>query len=294
MRNRRLYVASLEERAATLERELDHLARIAAADERAAIARELHDVVAHSLSVMIIQADGGTYAFDHDPDQARRALTVVAATGREALEDMRRLVAVLRGDGSPTPAAALSPASADPAVSDDRRRITLDQLDVLVERARSAGLTVRFECTGARPDLPPAVELTVYRIVQEALTNVLRHAGPRADVRLCLEYQPEAVHLAVTDDGGDRPVPLAAQDLTGQPIRPGHGLVGMQERASVHGGQFAAGPRAEGGWRVAATVPVPAPGPAAPLPQSPPVPTSLPELSPEPQPATVLAPRGTG
>ena len=114
MRNRRLYVATLEERAATLERERDHLARIAAADERASIARELHDVVAHSLSVMIVQADGGTYAFDRDPEQARRALSTVAETGRDALEDMRRLVAVLRS-------------STDSPPEGDRRRITLDQ-----------------------------------------------------------------------------------------------------------------------------------------------------------------------
>src|SRR5215831_346809 len=147
MRNRRLYVATLEERAATLERELDHLARIAAADERAAIARELHDVVAHSLAVMIVQADGGTYAFDRDPELARRALSVVATTGRDALEDMRRLVAVLRGASQEAP-------------DEDRRRITIDQLDALVERARSAGLSVRFTQSGARPQLPPAVELT--------------------------------------------------------------------------------------------------------------------------------------
>jgi signal transduction histidine kinase len=239
MRNRRLYVATLESRAATLERERDHLTRIAAADERAAIARELHDVVAHSVSVMIVQADGGTYAFDRDPEQARRALSVVAATGRDALEDMRRLVSVLRG-GEPEPV---------PAMDDDRRRITLDQLDSLVEGARSAGLSLRFATVGTRPDLPAAVELTVYRIVQEALTNVLRHNGPRATVELCLEYRADAVRVTVADDGQ-----LAA--LAPGPIRAGHGLVGMRERVAVHGGQFAAGPDPHGGWRVTAAVPV--------------------------------------
>jgi signal transduction histidine kinase len=246
MRNRRLYVATLEERAATLERELDHLARIAAADERASIARELHDVVAHSLSVMIVQADGGTYAFERDPELARRALSVVAATGRDALEDMRRLVAVLRG------------ASQESAADEDRRRITIEQLDALVERARSAGLSVRFSQNGARPELPPAIELTVYRIVQEALTNVLRHAGPRAGVELCLEYGGEAVGLSVTDDGGTLGA-LVATD-PGRPLpdpaRAGHGLVGMRERVSVHGGQFSAGPSPQGGWRVTATLPL--------------------------------------
>ena len=241
MRNRRLYVATLEERAATLERERDHLARIAAADERASIARELHDVVAHSLSVMIVQADGGTYAFDRDPEQARRALSTVAETGRDALDDMRRLVAVLRSDTAPS-------ATASPSNSDDRRRITLDQLDALAERARSAGLAVALVEQGARPSLPAAVELTVYRIVQEALTNVLRHAGTGAAVELCLSYGPESVSLSVVDDGGGL-VPVGA------PSQAGHGLVGMRERISVHGGHFAAGPRPDGGWRVTATVP---------------------------------------
>jgi signal transduction histidine kinase len=241
MRNRRLYVATLEERAATLERERDHLAQIAAADERASIARELHDVVAHSLSVMIVQADGGTYAFDRDPEQARRALSTVAETGRDALEDMRRLVAVLRSDTAPSGAPS-------PRNEDDRRRITLDQLDALAERARSAGLAVALVEEGARPSLPAAVELTVYRIVQEALTNVLRHAGTGAAVELCLSYGPESVSLSVVDDGGGL-VPVGA------PHQAGHGLVGMRERISVHGGHFAAGPRPEGGWRVTATVP---------------------------------------
>ena len=247
MRNRRRYVATLEERAATLERERDHLARIAAADERAAIARELHDVVAHSLSVMIVQADGGTYAFDRDPEQARRALSTVAETGRDALEDMRRLVAVLRSDSPPVAGSASGP-------EDDRRRITLDQLDALADRARSAGLAVTLLEKGARSPLPDAVELTVYRIVQEALTNVLRHAGPGAAVELCLEYGPESVSLSVVDDGGG----LAGLVPAGAPLVPsqaGHGLVGMRERISVHGGHFAAGPRTDGGWRVSATVP---------------------------------------
>jgi signal transduction histidine kinase len=240
MRNRRLYVATLEERAATLERERDHLARIAAADERAAIARELHDVVAHSLSVMIVQADGGTYAFDRDPEQARRALSTVAETGRDALEDMRRLVAVLR-----------SSADSPPVPEGDRRRITLDQLDALVERARSAGLAVALVEDGHQPSLTDAVELTVYRIMQEALTNVLRHAGPGAAVELCLSYGPDSVSLSVVDDGGGL-VPVGAP----LPSAVGHGLVGMRERISVHGGHFEAGPRADGGWRVTATVPV--------------------------------------
>ena len=146
LRNRRIYVATLEEKAATLEREREHLARIAVADERAAIARELHDVVAHSLSVMIVQADGGGYALDRDPDLARRALRTVGETGREALEDMRRLVDVLRGPRL--------------EADDARAPVTLDRLDPLVERARSAGVTVDVDVAGERPALPPALEVS--------------------------------------------------------------------------------------------------------------------------------------
>src|SRR5947199_615880 len=165
VRVRRIYVAGLEERAATLERERQHLARIAVADERAAIARELHDVVAHSLAVMIVQADGGRYAFETDPAKARAALGTVADTGRAALEDMRRLVGVLRGTGT----------GAEP--EPERRWATVEELDTLVERARSAGLVVDVSTEGDPGPLSAAVGLAVYRIVQEALTNVLRHTG---------------------------------------------------------------------------------------------------------------------
>ncbi|HZM78929.1 MAG TPA: sensor histidine kinase [Candidatus Limnocylindrales bacterium] len=236
MRNRRIYVATLEEKAATLEREREHLARIAVADERATIARELHDVVAHSLSVMIVQADGGRYAFDSDPDQARQALTTVAETGREALADMRRLVEVLRST------------QVEPDGADARITVALDHLDQLVERARSAGVTVDVEVTGQRPPLPPAVEVSLYRIVQEALTNVLRHAGAGAHVRLRLRYTPEAVSVSVIDDGGEATVRSAAHGS-------GHGLVGMRERVHVHGGELTVGP-AEAGWAVEATIPL--------------------------------------
>jgi signal transduction histidine kinase len=239
VRARRLYVRGLEERAATLEREREHLAQIAVADERAAIARELHDVVAHSLAVMIVQADGGRYAFDTDPAQARTALDTVAATGRDALEDMRRLVGVLRGSGSTAPEEA----------PEDRRRLTMDALDTLVERATSAGLEVVVETTGTRTPLAPAIELAAYRIVQEALTNVLRHAGRHAKVTLGVEYRPGALALSIVDDGGEGPVEAV-------PHEAGNGLVGMRERVSVHNGQFQAGPRLDGGWSVLATLPL--------------------------------------
>jgi signal transduction histidine kinase len=239
VRARRIYVSGLEERAATLEREREHLAQIAVADERAAIARELHDVVAHSLAVMIVQADGGRYAFDSDPGQARMALDTVASTGREALEDMRRLVGVLRGTASSLPEEA----------PEGRQRITMDGLDALVERARSAGLYVTVETTGDRVPLAPTVELAAYRIVQEALTNVLRHAGRHAKVTLSVGYEPGALQLSIVDDGGERPAP---SEGTGT----GNGLVGMRERVSVHNGQFSAGPRLDGGWSVSVTLPL--------------------------------------
>jgi signal transduction histidine kinase len=250
MRTRRLRVALLEERAATLEREREHLARerehlarIAVADERATIARELHDIVAHSLSVMIVQADGGRYAFDTDPALARQALATVAATGREALADMRRLVGLLRGT---TP---------DDAVVDeasDWRRVGLAQLAPLVERARSAGLTVSFDADA--DGLPPSVELTVTRLVQESLTNALRHAGPGASVRLRVFRESGAVRVSCVDDGGGT-ARLGTADRSG----PGHGLLGMRERVAVHQGSVQAGPLPGGGWRVEAVIPLDTP-----------------------------------
>ncbi len=254
VRTRRIYVAGLEERAATAERERDHLAKIAVADERAAIARELHDVVAHSLAVMIVQADGASYALDGEPETAKVAIKQVAATGRDALEDMRRLVGVLRGTaGDPDPAA------------EDRRRVGLDQLDALVERACSAGLALTVTTRGERPEMPPAVELTAYRIIQEALTNVLRHAGPNARVRLCLGFGPAAVAVEVTDDGAGRLFGDGSEPARPRPPRAGaaveprpaggHGLIGMRERVAVHGGTFEAGPVLGGGWRVSASIP---------------------------------------
>ena len=244
MRVRRLYVLDLEERATTLERERENLARIAVADERAAIARELHDVVAHSLAVMIVQADGGRYAFEADPAQARAALETVAGTGREALEDMRRLVGVLRGT---QPEAAAAPAEPGDAV--DRRRVGLGQLPSLVERATSAGLVVKLRVEGPVATLPPALELAVFRVVQEALTNVIRHAGARAKVDLRIEVTPWNVLLSVVDDGG--PTPL------GGSVGVGHGLVGMRERVAVHAGTLDAGPGPERGWVVRASMPLP-------------------------------------
>jgi signal transduction histidine kinase len=238
VRTRRLYVVGLEERAATAERERDHLATIAVVEERASIARDLHDVVAHSMAVMIVQADGATYALDSDPEQAKLAIKQVATTGRDALEDMRRLVGVLRGT---------TVEQSDDTT--DRRRIGLDQLTTVVDRARSAGLTVTVDETGTRHRIPTGVELTVFRIVQEALTNVLRHAGPAAAVTIRLRYGPNVVDVEILDDGGGQ------LTVSPRPAAGGHGLVGMRERVTVHGGTFDAGPKLGGGWRVTVQVP---------------------------------------
>ncbi|MFC3502257.1 sensor histidine kinase [Micromonospora krabiensis] len=252
VRTRRLYVLSLEDRAATLEREREAEARAAVAGERTRIARELHDVVAHSMAVMIVQADGARFMLDRDPETARQAVKVVADTGRQALEEMRRLVGVLRETTPPEPATEPGDATGGTAVSGDpeHRRLALTELPTLLDRFRAAGLNVRHAVTGTPPALPPGLELTVYRVVQEALTNALKHAGVGADVELTLEHTADAVVVRVVDDGHGRPV-----------VRPapsgGHGLVGMRERVGVYDGTLTAGPRLAGGWQVEVRLPLP-------------------------------------
>jgi len=225
-------VAAYADRAATAEREHDHLVQLAAAAERAAIARELHDVVAHSLAVMIVQADGATFVVDQDPVRARTALRTVADVGRDALEDMHRIVAVLRGGSDDQP----------PIL-----RTGLDQLEVLAERARVAEVAVELLVTGDPSGMDPAEELTVVRLVQESLTNVLRHAGPGTSVEIAVELRDDTVEVSVADDGaGQAPVGGTSG---------GNGLVGMRERVLLHNGRLTAGPRAGSGWRVQAVLP---------------------------------------
>ncbi|MFC0006439.1 sensor histidine kinase [Micromonospora siamensis] len=244
VRTRRLYVRSLEERAATLEREREAEARAAVAGERARIARELHDVVAHSMAVMIAQADGARFTFDRDPDRAREAVRVVADTGRQALGEMRRLVGVLREP---------EPDVAEVVPEPTHRRAAVAELPALLDRFRAAGLRTTYTAP-AEPALPPGLELTVYRVVQEALTNALKHAGPGAAVTVELTRDDQAVVVRVVDDGRGR-----------RPERPappgGHGLVGMRERVGVYEGSLAVGPRPGGGWRVEARLPLPAADP---------------------------------
>ncbi|MGY1665683.1 sensor histidine kinase [Geodermatophilus sp. SYSU D00696] len=227
-------LSGLAERARLLEIERDQEMRLAATAERARIAREMHDVVAHSLSVVIAQADGGRYAGRADPGAATGALEAIAATGRQALTDMRALLGVLR-DGPAEQYAPQPDVAAVPALVDDVRASGLD-VDLLVEgepRPMSAG-----------------PQLAAYRIVQESLTNVLKHAGPDVRAWVRLHWRPDSLELSVLDDGRGAAAAVAAGDGAEQ------GLRGMQERAQLHRGRVEAGPHAGGGWRVHAVLPL--------------------------------------
>jgi signal transduction histidine kinase len=247
MRYRRAYYTSLEDRAARLEAERDAQAQIAAAAERARIARELHDVVAHNVSVMVVQADGASYALGSDPDRARQALAAISATGRQALTEMRRMLGVLRRDEDGTePERAPLPG--------------IGQLGELLEQARATGLAVSFTVEGVPEPLPDGAALAAYRIVQESLTNTRKHGGPRATAQVMLRYLEDALLLRITDDGQGAG---AASDGAG------HGLTGMRERVAIYGGWVQAGPRPAGGYQVTARLPLTPSAPATPAPASP-------------------------
>jgi signal transduction histidine kinase len=240
LRTRRAYLAQLEERAARLEKEREAQAKVAVAAERARIARELHDVVAHNVSVMVVQADGAAYVLDAAPDQAKKALETISSTGRQALAEMRRLLGVLRtgehkeeGEYVPQP--------------------DVEQIDELVEQCRSAGLPVDFKVEGTPRPLPSGVELTAYRIVQEALTNTRKHGGPDAGASVRLVYFDDGLGLLVEDDGKGAPHELYEEGgIDGR----GHGLIGMRERVGMVGGTLDAGPRPGGGFRISALLPL--------------------------------------
>jgi signal transduction histidine kinase len=220
----------LEERAAGLERAHAE----AVARERATIARELHDVIAHSVSVMTVQAGAARLLLDEDPPRARDSLVAVEETGRQALGEMRRLLGILRGDEHE---ADLAP---QPGIA---------EIEPLVQQVRAAGLPVDLVVEGEPTPLSPGVDLVAYRVVQEALTNALKHGGAaRAQVSIC--YRATALELAVTNNGAAR--------MNG---RGGHGLIGMRERVALYGGEFEAGPRAEGGYVVRASLPLDAAAP---------------------------------
>jgi signal transduction histidine kinase len=240
VRHWRNSLSTLTERAEQLERDRDQQARIAVAAERTRIAREMHDVVAHSLSVMVTLSEGAALKQDAEPERAKRAMRQVSATGHQALGEMRRLLGVLRTEDAPEP---LEPQPG------------LAQLDGLLGQVRATGLAAELTVTGLADTglaaaLPPGAELTVYRIVQEALTNTLKHAAGPTRVSVAIACQPGAVTVDVHDDGAARPAGPAGHGLTG------HGLTGMRERAAVYDGAVSVGPDPAGGWRVRARLPV--------------------------------------
>ncbi|MBJ7602162.1 MAG: two-component sensor histidine kinase [Candidatus Dormibacteraeota bacterium] len=232
VRTQRALVNALEERARSQEQIRAEEMRRAAAEERARIARELHDIVAHSLGVIVVQATAGGRVVDESPEEARAALNAVERTGRDALADMRRLLGVLREDG---------PSARQPQPG-------LDQLEPLLERFRAAGLDLAVEIDRPLPPLPAGLDLCAYRVLQEALTNCLKHA-PGRPARLQLRCREGALNLNVSNDGDPSPAWRVENDG-------GHGLLGMRERVAMFGGDFQAGPAPDGGWYVAARLPL--------------------------------------
>ncbi len=242
----------LAETTARLREEQRRRAEQAVAEERLRIARELHDVVAHHVAVISMQAGLASYVFDTDPATARGAVDVIGGTSRETLRDMRRLLTLLRGADGPGAPDADAGGAADPLLPEDGPAPGLDRLPALAERVRAAGVDVVVDLADDVRTLPSALQLTVYRVVQEALTNVLKHAGPcRAEVRLRRDGQRLTVRIS--NDAGSAPPP--AEDSTGD--GGGHGLVGMRERARLYGGTVTAGPCVEGGFAVELTMPLP-------------------------------------
>jgi signal transduction histidine kinase len=232
---RRAYTAQLEQ-TAELERTRAEQARRAVAEERLRLARELHDVVAHSISVIAVQSGVGAHVASTQPEEAAKALAAIEATSRAALTELRRLLGVLRQEDEPEADLAPVPGLAD--------------LDGLLAEVAKAGLAVRLQVEGRPAQLPAGVDLSAYRIVQEALTNVVKHAGP-ARAQVVVGYRDRDVTVEVTDDG--RGVVAPAGDGR---ARVGHGLIGMRERVAVFGGDLEVGPRPGGGFRVAARLPL--------------------------------------
>lgn len=231
-RTRAALLAQLRERADRLERERDQQVELGAADERARIAREMHDVVAHHLTVMIALADGAAAAVSTSPVRAGEVMTTVSATGRKALADTRLLLGVLRSDDAAT---LLEP------------QPDIDRVETLLEQVRAAGLPATITVTGAHRELSAALQLTVYRLIQESLTNTLKHAGPDASAYVRLAYTDEGVNVDVRDDG----LGSSAHRPDG-PESVGHGLNGMRERVAAWGGDLRVGPGSPRGWLVSA------------------------------------------
>jgi signal transduction histidine kinase len=237
-RARRNYAASLAERAAEREREREERVRQAATDERLRIARELHDIVAHAMSLIAVRAGAARMVIDEQPDEARTALSIIETTSRRALREMRRLVGVLRQPDD-TDHPALEPAPGLVLVTE------------LVRQAAQAGVHVELDVTGDVRALPEGVDVSAYRIIQEALTNVVRHVGP-TNAHLRVNYLPDEVEIELIDEGTPAPgVTIPSELRNGS----GHGLVGMRERVALYGGELVTGPT-RNGYRVLARLPV--------------------------------------
>ncbi|MFH8383770.1 sensor histidine kinase [Kitasatospora sp. NPDC018058] len=235
VRIRRAQLAGLRERAARLEIERDQRSRLAAATERTRVAREMHDIIGHNLSVIVTLADGGAYAAQASPERGREALQLIGETSRQALGELRRMLGVLRDQGDQT--AEFNP---QPGIAD---------LDGLCARIRAAGPQVRYTVGGDLDQLDRGVQLMAYRIVQEALTNTLKHAGPETRAHVTVTADATRLRVRVQDSGppggGPRPV---------RPAGEGHGLAGMRERAALYGGTVTAGPGPGAGWTVEAVL----------------------------------------
>ncbi|MFF4970157.1 sensor histidine kinase [Streptomyces sp. NPDC003674] len=236
IRIRRAQLAGLRERAARLEVERDQRGRLAVAAERTRVAREMHDIVGHNLSVIITLADAGAYATAAAPERGQEALRLIGDTGRQALSELRRVLGVLREADGPRAGPELSP---QPGLKD---------VDALCEGVRAAGLEVVYRTAGDVDSLDSGVQLTVYRIVQEALTNTLKHAGAGSRANLSVVVADARLTIAVQDSG-----PPAPAGRAGPANEEGHGLVGMRERAALYGGHVSAGP-AGPGWTVRAVL----------------------------------------
>src|SRR5215217_4968772 len=234
VRRRHAYLTRVQAREAAMEEEQQERARVAVAEERARIARELHDVISHNVSVMVLQAAAGADVFATHPERSRDALGSIETAGREALAELRRLLSVVQSPAGEEPDLAPTPG--------------LTRLPELVERVRATGLEVSLTVTGDARALPAGIDFSAYRIVQEALTNTLKH-GHAATARVHLSFGEDRLDVQIVDDG----TATAEADAR---TRRGHGLIGMRERAAVFGGELEAGPCSQGGFAVRASIPL--------------------------------------
>ncbi|MFJ2176861.1 sensor histidine kinase [Streptomyces sp. NPDC087851] len=247
-----------------LKKQRDQQARLATAQERARVSREMHDILGHTLAVIVGLADGAAALAESKPERGAQTLRIISDSGRDALAELRRLLAVIGEDNDRTDDAPLAP---QPGLAD---------LEALLERVRAAGPAVTLDSHGNLTGLPPGLQLSVYRIIQEALTNTVKYAASDTSVRVSLTADPDAVRVTVEDTGPARPLPTERRPTSG-----GRGLVGMRERAALYGGDATGGPNTHGGWTVRALL---VPHPHSPRPSTSPEP-GKPSASPEENPS---------